>query len=155
MTVIVWDSETLATDRQASDGTHKWEASKAWYANTDMFGMCIITGHGFANEIVKQREWIKRGASPTDWSSNPMGAEMVVVNKEGVHVFHPESPHPVFRGNKPCAFGYGADYAYGALAMGASAEQAVQAANIYSLHCGKGVECFSLVTKGELNGKED
>ena len=31
MTIIVWDGETLATDRQANDGHEKWESEKAWY----------------------------------------------------------------------------------------------------------------------------
>ena len=153
MTVIVWDGHTLATDRQATDGTHKWEASKAWYMHTPIYGLCIVSGHGNVHDIIRRREWIRGGSDPATYTiDTKYGAEMIVVNKDGLYVYHPASSTPDLR-TKPCAFGYGADYAYGALAMGANAEQAVQAANKYSLHCGNGVECFSLTT-GERDGEE-
>jgi hypothetical protein len=60
--------------------------------------------------------------------------------------------HPVHYGHNLHAFGHGKDFAYGALAMGANAKEAVDACNTYSLHCGKGIGIYNL--NGETDVKE-
>ena len=69
-------------------------------------------------------------------------SQLIVVRREGLYVF--EGHHPVLRKEEFCAFGDGKEIAIGALAMGATAKQAVIICNDFSLHCGKGVELFSL-----------
>jgi len=47
MTVLVWDGVSLATDRQANDGSAKWESDKAWYITDKKTGkVCIVSGVG-------------------------------------------------------------------------------------------------------------
>ena len=60
MTVVVWDGETLATDRQASDGSLKWETDKAWYVGRGD-SIYIVSGVGLLKNIIELREWFKRG----------------------------------------------------------------------------------------------
>ena len=52
------------------------------------------------------------------------------------------------------AIGQGSHFAYGAMAMGASAEQAVEVANKFSIYCGIGVDTYTLV-KEEEDAKEE
>ncbi len=36
MTIVVWDGQILATDRQANDGSQKWETDKAEKDGVDL-----------------------------------------------------------------------------------------------------------------------
>jgi hypothetical protein len=146
MTVVVWDGNVLATDRQAEDGTLKWESSKAWVVSSEMYGACVVSGVGYLQDIVLSREWIRRGANPDDWPLWSKGqrnnAQVVVMTRDKLFLYD-GTPYPIER-EAPCAFGHGREVAYGAMYMGANAEMAVQAANKYAQHCGLGVEVFSL-----------
>jgi hypothetical protein len=145
MTVIVWDGEHLVTDRKATDGSLKWESSKAWYVSSPTHGVCIVSGVGHLKQIITLRNWIAEGADPQQYPylHSEVSCQLVVVTDAGL-LLYDESPYPIERGFTPCAFGHGRDFAYGALAMGANAEQAVDAANKYSHHCGLGKEVFTL-----------
>ena len=151
MTVIVWDGENLATDRQATDGSHKWETDKAWYI-TRGDSVYIVSGVGLLKNIVNLREWYKEGADPKNYSLNGSSSSngqlvtqqlLVVSQDKGLFVYE-DSPYPIHRGFEPCAFGEGKEYAYGALAMEATSVEAINIANSYSLHCGKGIALYSL-----------
>ena len=156
MTVVVWDGKTLATDRMANDGSHKWESSKAWYASINQKPV-IISGVGLLQHIVFLREWLKKGGKVEDYPrhilSQHHSPQLVLVKSDGLWVYE-GVPVPVSRGFEPCAFGEGKDFAYGALAMGADAEKAVTIANEYSLQCGKGVELFNLNVHGGKDAKD-
>ena len=145
MTVIVWDGERLVTDRKATDGSLKWESSKAWYVTHPDYGVCIATGVGHLSDIITSREWFANGSAADKWPflHKETSCQFIVVTTDGLLLFE-KSPYPVEYGVTPCAFGHGRDFAYGAIAMGANAEQAVDAANRYSQHCGLGKEIFSL-----------
>ena len=149
MTIIVWDGETLATDRQANDGYEKWESEKAWYV-THKNKVHMVSGYGVLKDIIALREWFRKGADedcfPLTSGSNSvsLSAQLIVVNAtEGLKVYQ-GVPHPIVRGFTPCAFGNGKDFALGALSMGARSVEAVSIANEHSLYCGKGVTELSL-----------
>jgi hypothetical protein len=146
MTVIVWDGQQLATDRQASDGVVKWESPKAWYAIIDKH-VNILTGFGKLKAVLEMRDWYQEGADPNKFPRHDGSSQFIVVNRHGLFRFE-NSPTPIPHAFRSCAFGTGREFAYGALAMGADAIQAVEAANKYSAHCGLGVEVF------KIDGKE-
>ena len=149
MTVIVWDGENLATDRQATDGSHKWETDKAWYI-TRGDSIYIVSGVGLLKNIIELREWFKRGENLDEFPllgtnrGQLVTQQLLVVSKDKGLFVYEDSPHPVCRGFEPCAFGEGKEYAYGALAMEATSVEAINIANSYSLHCGKGIALYSL-----------
>tara|TARA_R100000329_G_C7617441_1_gene219300 strand:+ start:772 stop:1248 length:477 start_codon:yes stop_codon:yes gene_type:complete len=149
MTIIVWDGENLATDRQATDGSHKWETDKAWYVNRGD-SVYIVSGVGLLKNIIELREWFKKGGNADEFPLKSVqhgqlvAQQLLVVSKDKGLFVYEDSPHPVCRGFEPCAFGEGKDYAYGALAMESTAVEAITIANNYSLHCGKGVAIYSL-----------
>ena len=142
MTVIAWDGKTLATDRMANDGSQKWESSKAWYGMSKDKEVVIITGVGLAHYIRQLSEWYQQGMPDIKPYVPPSQAKLIVVQKDGLYELSYKMLLPY---DAPyCAFGDGKELALGALAMGATAGQAVNICNEHSLQCGKGVELFTL-----------
>jgi hypothetical protein len=144
MTVIVWDGTNLATDKAGTDSHRKWATTKAWYHEGS-----ILTGAGSLKLILEMREWYKRGAKTEDFPNEQRSShfcQFVVVDEHGLKRYE-QSPIPIEHGFNACAFGTGQDFAYGALAMGASAEQSVEATNKFSVNCGHGVEVFTITTE--------
>lgn len=154
MTVLVWDGISLATDRQANDGSAKWESDKAWYVSDKNTGkVCIVSGVGLLDDIIKLREWYREGALPKAFPElTKKSSQLIVIHRDTGLWLYDGVPHPVHYGHNLHAFGHGKDFAYGALAMGATAKEAVDACNVYSLHCGKGVGIYNL--NGETDVKE-
>jgi predicted lipoprotein with Yx(FWY)xxD motif len=77
-----------------------------------------------------------------------MGTQLLVVSRKGV-MRYDASPYFI-KHNLKCAFGDGAQFAYGALAMGASAAEAVAIASQYSPTCGQGMDIFTFHEDGEI-----
>ena len=144
MTVIVWDGSTLATDTAANDGNSQWYSPKAWYHVVEE-GPVILAGAGPLHSILAMREWFldgrKRDAFPVIQTTHP--CHFIVVNKGGLYRYE-DHPLPIEHGRNQCAFGEGKDFAYGALAMGATSQQSVTIANQFSTHCGMSVEVFEI-----------
>jgi hypothetical protein len=71
--------------------------------------------------------------------------QLIIVGPNGLRRY--ENQHvPVDHGRNKCAFGVGKDFAYGALAVGATAELAVHAASQFIPECG--LEPISYMWKG-------
>jgi hypothetical protein len=145
MTIIVWDGDILATDRAASDGKTQWKTEKAWYYGEGEDRL-ILTGSGPLHSILAMREWFKEGYKPSEFpviqTTHP--CHFIVVSPiQGLYRYE-SSQIPITHGLDKCAFGEGREFAYGALAMGADAAQAVAVANEYSPHCDLGVAEYKL-----------
>ena len=160
MTVVVWDGKTLATDRQANDGYMKWEAEKAWYVRRSIEHAempshksvyYIVSGVGTLGSILKMRDCFKSHGDLSTLEIQPNSAELIVVSSKGLTVWSSNGTSVEL--SAPMAFGEGREYALGAMAMGATASEAVQIANEYSLHCGKGVSCYTLQDSKVLGGR--
>ena len=144
MTVLVYDGTHLATDTGATDGRVMWETTKAWYHNAQH--PTILSGVGSLKNILLMRDWYINGADKDKFPTQQTGnyrCDFVVVTEEGL-LRYEDTYIPIEHGKEPCAFGHGRDFAYGVLAMGGTAEQAVQVANKYSVDCGIGVALYSL-----------
>jgi len=148
VTIVVWDGATLAVDRGVTDGYTMWEQDKAW-----RLGNAVLTGVGNMTLVLAMRNWYVAGRDaskfPTEQTLPDRWCEFIVATPDGLFRYE-RSPIPIEHGKNKCAFGYGKDFAYGALAMGATAEQAVSIANKFSPHCGMGVDVFNF--EGESNG---
>ena len=141
MTVIVWDGVTLATDVAATDGVAQWKTEKAWQLND-----VIISGAGPLQTILQMRQWYVEGSLHNKFPDAQLGSNachFVVVTEHGLCRWE-QGPIPIEHGRTPCAFGEGRDFAYGALFMGATAKEAVEAANAHSTNCGLGVKLYTL-----------
>lgn len=154
MTVIAWDGEVLATDTQCTMGNAKYNSPKAWYESVGGQA-CIISGVGTLKNIHRHKDWLLKDNRP----EFPYGDvenhyyQFILVTKEGL-LRYEGTPHPIIHGVNACAFGEASDFAYGALAMGATAIEAVKVAIQYSHQCGGNVESYSLV-KGDGHEKKE
>ncbi len=145
MSIVVWDGKVLATDRAASDGAVMWETIKAWY-HTRSERSYILTGVGSLSHILLMRDWYIRGHAPDEFPKEQRGAQwchFLVVSSKGLWRFE-QLPVAIEHGTTPCAFGVGREIAFGALAMGASAYEAVEIVNKHSPHSGMGVATYEL-----------
>jgi len=144
MTVIVWDGITLATDSAASDGVIQWKTAKAWY-HGEGDDRIILSGAGPLPSIMAMKDWFINQAVvgfPPIQVTDP--CHFIVVSPiMGLYRFE-GGPAPIDHGSDACAFGEGREFAYGALAMGATAARAVEIACDYSVHCGLGVQEYQV-----------
>lgn len=142
MTVVVWDGSNLAVDRGVTDGFTMWEQDKVW-----KHGGELLTGTGNMTQVLAMRQWYLAGAIAEqlpDFQRLPdTWVDFIVVSEQGLKRYE-RSAIPIEHGFNKCAFGYGRDFAYGALAMGATAEQAATIACKFSPKCGMGVDIFSI-----------
>lgn len=153
MTVIAWDGEVLATDTQCMMGNAKYQAPKAWYESVGGQA-CIISGVGTLRSIHRHKEWLIKNKNgdgvPFPYADlHHHYYQLILIDREGLSRYE-GTPYPIRHGVNACAFGEASDFAYGALAMGATAVEAVRVAMNYSNQCGGNIESFSLV-KGENN----
>ena len=149
MTVIAWDGEVLATDTQCTLGNAKYQSPKAWYESVGG-SACIITGVGALKNIHRHKEWVIKNDPSIEFPYRELEThyyQFILVTKNGL-LRYEGTPYPIEHGVNACAFGEASDFAYGALAMGATAVEAVQVAIKYSHQCGGNVESYSLL-KGD------
>jgi hypothetical protein len=134
MTIIAYDGETLCVDGAASHDGVKYELTKVW-----LFKGCAITGVGDASQIAVMRSWYEAGAVPAEFPvTQRIGVpwcQLIVVDHRGLKRYDRE-PVPIDHEHHKCAFGAGKDFAYGALAVGATAELAVHAVSQFVPDCG-------------------
>ncbi len=153
MTIIAYDGETLCVDGAAVQQGIKHELTKSW-----QFGTEVITGEGDYTQIAAMRAWYEAGADPDKFpATQRVGmpwCQLIVVGPKGLRRYE-KSPVPVDHGHNRCAFGVGKDFAYGALAVGATAELAVYAASQFVPDCGHkpSIYVWKGVTNEEINGK--
>lgn len=133
MTTLAWDGRYLAGDRQATYGTTPVPVTKVFRVGD------IVVGYaGTASSIICHLEWMQAGCPnpPPDFADD-FGCLLVERGKL-YRVGHTlareriDMPH--------WAIGSGADYALGAMAMGADARTAVEVASRYDIGTGLGVD---------------
>jgi hypothetical protein len=139
MSVLVWDGVTLATDLASNDGRTLTPVNKIWKKDN-----AIYAGIGPLSLVAGLRRWYENGA---DYSKFPQGyaqGQFIVVRKSTGLTRYSLADGPVEHGFNAIALGTGRDFAYGALAVGADARAAVEAANKYCTTCGLGVQSMSI-----------
>lgn len=141
MSVIAWDGKTLAADRQASCGGRITTTVKIFSHDDKLIG--LIGPHESAHRLYN---WILNGMNPISFPANletDGGIPTVyVIHKSGHTVKFEDCPYPIVIKDKLWADGGGGDLALGAMAMGATAAEAVEIASKYNVHCGCGVDEF-------------
>ena len=144
MTIIVWDGVTLAADKQVTTGGLKQTVTKIFE----------IRGHlvGFSGDFdlaQTLKHWFKEGADisnyPAFQSEDDKFVAMLVITPNKEILKYERSPHPILMNeSKVYAMGSGRDFAVGALAMGATAEEAVRIASLHESGCGMGIDTLTL-----------
>ena len=143
MTIIVWDGKTLAADRLSVCGTLQRTMTKI-----QRHGDLIFGGAGVRTTLEAMRAWVVGGCVIDKFPELPKGEEhhshaFWVINKNGTIVKFEDSPYPLKYDDPVFAEGTGRDFAYGAMAMGANAVQAVEIACKHDIYCGGGVDILT------------
>lgn len=140
MSVVVWDGNGLAADRQATSYDTRVQTQKVFMAHDG--NVVAFTGSmGAGYELI---EWYNNGRIVAEYPAiqkTDDWARLIVCSKDGCWSYE-QSHIPMKVLDKYAAFGSGADFARGALAMGADAIRAVQVANQFNVYCGYGVDYF-------------
>lgn len=143
MTVVCWDGATLASDRQLTvDGELKGLTRKIARSRNGT----ICGASGDAALCNKAIEWVLGGMKQDRRPSagNGEDVDLIVVLPNGNALLALDNAltmEPLPR--KQWAIGSGAQLALGAMAMGATAERAVQVASSLSVNCGGGVDILT------------
>lgn len=141
MTTIAWDGTYLAADKQMGG---RYTAGKIFHLG----GGCYLAGAGIYDQIIEVVTWIVQGA---DEDKKPKldtaedASDILIVEESGKAYW---LTWPFLRRvelNEPfVAVGSGAEYAVGAMAMGASAKRAVSIATRFDPYTGKGITCVKV-----------
>lgn len=147
MSVIAWDGKTLAVDKQATCSAMPSTVSKARRLPNGE----IVAWTGDQEQGLVLADWYETGAHVSNWpefqKDREHWARLVVAGPSGIR-FYEQFPVEQVENDPFQAFGSGRDYAMGALAMGATAEQAVLVASRFNIHCGMGVDVFHVLPHG-------
>ena len=138
MSVVVWDGISLAADRQCTNGEFRFNTQKLFRhqnGTLSAFTGSIDTG-------LAMRRWYDEGAQRETW---PVGQRhenwsRLIIATDIAVFYYEQEPEAIPLLQKQMAWGSGRDFALGALAMGATAQQAVEIANQYCISCGFGVD---------------
>lgn len=143
MTVIVFDGKTLAADKSASCGGVVQSVTKI-----QRHGDELLACTGNLSIGLELFDWYKRGALPSTYPpanrDEDKGASLIVVGAGGMVRKYESSPFPIEFNGAFSAFGSGAATALGAMHMGATAKQAVEAAIKWDAGCGLGIDTLEL-----------
>lgn len=140
MSVVVWDGKTLAADRQATNGNLRRTMTKI-----TRHGDVLTAGTGTQTSTQAMREWVLAGANPSSFPTEHVDehTNLWVINRNGTIVKFENAPFGLVYHEKVFAEGSGRDFALGALFMGADAVKAVEAACVYDIYCGGGIDTLS------------
>lgn len=144
MTTIAWDGKTLAVDRMgvASDVPKVVTKLKVLESAN---GREVLAVTGCITGSLIMMDWYKNGADPEKWpkiQETDDWCRMVVATRDGVFEYE-RHPVKIALEERFYAWGGGREVALGALAMGATAEQAVLIASKFDTNTGYGVDVGS------------
>lgn len=142
MSVVVWDGITLACDSDTNDGQVKLPLNKIFRVGMSLCGVV-----GLVSDCMKLKQWAEKHCPPAEAPDVSPTSSLLRIDHAGMVSMY--SSGWVQRTGK-LAIGSGRDFAYGAMFMGADAEEAVRAAIKYSATCSGEVLKLRLL-KGEDN----
>ena len=160
MSIIAWDGYTIAADKAITNCDCMFTGTKI---NRLSDGR-VLAWTGIEDTAKAMMKWYETGAQPEHFPQSQKDpnkfTRLIVATASGVWSYETE-PFPLHVEDSVYAWGSGRDFALGAMAMGATARQAVEIASRYNIHCGMGIDEFVIkekpvtsmaVLSGELPG---
>lgn len=144
MTTVVYRNGVMAADKMACEGSNKsGKMTKIFRVNGYLVGFS-----GAADCAAALLRWFENGADEEAWP-DPYNKEdpestMLVVSPAGQVMFYERFPVPIIMENEFFAIGSGADFALGAMQMGADAKTALEVAISLDAYTGNGIDMLSL-----------
>ena len=143
MSVIVWGGRRIAADKQAISSDMRAQTTKiqrlksgevAAWTGEQSYGLALV-------------RWYEEGANREKWPAFQRDKEswtrLIIASARGV-VFFELEPEAQIVEEPFMAWGSGRDFAMGALAKGATVEEAVAIASRFCITCGLGVDVMEL-----------
>lgn len=149
MSVIVHRNNTLAADSHANSGELAFPYTKLWEliptSSTDIIiqNRTLCGAVGPLQSVAALQQWTLQGCESKNFPTNSGGTLLLLTKEKGL-LRYKDVPIPYLHGANNYAIGEGAPFAYGAMFMGATAEEAVAAAIDGSPHCNGHVVSLSL-----------
>lgn len=134
MTTIAWDGKLLAGDKQCSFGNTPLGCTKVFRADGLIWGCC-----GDLEDTVLFGRWIYEGCPKDNKPELADNFTAIVIELGQCWQYNPKLV-PLKVESRLWACGSGADYALGAMAMGADARHAVEVAIEFDIYSGIGVD---------------
>jgi ATP-dependent protease HslVU (ClpYQ) peptidase subunit len=156
MTVVAWDGEILAADRQSTDAGLRRTVTKIRRAPDGR----LIGAAGNTNICEALRRWWEQGADPEQFPDKDKTSHLLVIAPGGRIEFYDGHPVPAVYEAARFAMGSGRDYAEAAMYLGKNAIEAVQIAAHFDVSCGGGIDVLMFdmpaasgaITAGALEG---
>lgn len=140
MSVVVYRDGLLAADTRAYGGPYQTSPGR----KTKIYSLDDGARIGITSAVIGMPErfvaWLKAGAIPKEFGEPAPDLRAMLIKPDGKLFLADDGLH--FSGpidSEYYAIGSGAAYAMGAMAMGASADEAVKVACKFDLHCGEPV----------------
>ena len=140
MSVICWDGKRVAADRQGCIGDTPIISPKLFKVGNRVFGCSGMSAIKFAF-----KEWVEKGCPADDKPLLEGNFGIILINKKVCWYYGEKELYPTEITEPFWAVGSGADYALGAMAMGADAIKAVEIACKFDVYCGGGVDSFDVM----------
>jgi len=150
MSVIVYRNGTLAADSHVNIGSEPsysqesitYPYNKLWALS--QAGQTVLAGAvGPLQAVAQLQQWTLEGCDTKSFPINTGGTLLLLTKEKGL-LRYKDVPIPYLHGANNYAIGEGAPFAYGAMFMGATAEEAVAAAIDGSPYCNGHVVSLSL-----------
>jgi ATP-dependent protease HslVU (ClpYQ) peptidase subunit len=144
MTVIAWDGQVLAADKQMSTVGFCTTVTKIFRV-PGIDGEYLVGLAGSAGLAMCVMAWVRDGRVCKDFPKadrNDESVHVLCITPQGKIDLYQNSGHPIRIEDPTFAMGAGQDFAAAALYMGADAKHAVQVACALSCDCGGGIDCL-------------
>lgn len=142
MTVIVYKNYVMASDSSCwKESTEICKVKKIYRIRKGLVGIA-----GDFTDIAKFIKWLKEGAVEEEYPKGTFEA-IVVDPSNRITLWDGWGYAPINHRGNYCAVGSGADIALGALCVGASSKQAVQAAIKHHSQCSGPISLYKLNNK--------
>lgn len=148
MTILAWDGECLAADKQATEGGLRHLTTKIKRIEKGRFKGYLMGGAGCTSQANMMMSWFESGANPEYFpqyqDTEDLSAQLLVISPKREILRFDFNPIPIVFHDEMYALGNGRDVALGAMAMGATAAIAVEVASELCSGCGMGVDVLDL-----------
>ncbi len=144
MSIIAYDGKIIAADRQATLNETRVTCHKL----VQLADGAVVGWTGSQDQGLVLLQWYKDGADKTTFPkfmSDKGNHTRLIIAKDGVVSTYETEAIPLTFLDSFGAYGSGRDIAIGALAMGATAVQAVEIASQFDINCGMGIDWFSMI----------
>jgi hypothetical protein len=143
VTVIAWDGKTLAADRRACANGFIYSVTKIARVDDVLVGLS-----GYIARFGLYKDWLASGRDPERFPVAPRDdrewSQFLVIHRSGlIERFEGASTSPIIVEESWHTMGSGRDFAAAALALGYTAERAVEIACQLSEECGNGINTLS------------